>query len=244
MPDLKTTLGYIYWQKTKFDRRQLRQMQRPAIAGTEREKIYPGTETFPLPRPGGALERALQTILSRRRSRRRYHDSGISLENAADLVWAAQGVTGQAGPYRLRTAPSAGALYPVETYLAVTDVTDIPSGLYHLRVRDFHLECLARGAFGPELARGCLDQAFVAEAPLVFVWSAVARRNMAKYGHRGFRYICMDLGHICQNVVLAAEALGLGACPVAALYDDELNALFGLDGEEESVLYAASIGRV
>jgi len=68
------------------------------------------------------------------------------------------------------------------------------------------------------------------------------RRNFAKYGHRGLRYVLMDAGHICQNMLLAAEALNLGACPVAAFYDDELNRLLNLDGEEESVVYLASVG--
>ena len=96
--------------------------------------------------------------------------------------------------------------------------------------------------YGNKVAEAALGQSFMAKAGLVFIWSAILRRNMSKYGHRGLRYIFMDAGHICQNLLLAAEALGLGACPVAAFYDDELNTLLGLDGAEESVIYMAAVG--
>lgn len=244
MPELKTSLGFKYLQETKFDRETIRRKPRPQIADTALEKEYPQAQCVDLPQPDPGLDHSFSSLLRQRRSRRRYGESALSLEALAALAWAAQGVTGQAGPFRLRTAPSAGALFPFETYVALRDVQGVAPGLYHLRVRDFCLETLAQGTYAREVAQGCLDQGFVAQAPVVFVWSAVLRRNMMKYGHRGLRYICMDLGHVCQNVVLAAEALGLGACPVAALYDDELNRLFGLDGQEESVLYAASVGPV
>ncbi|HFB83733.1 MAG TPA: SagB/ThcOx family dehydrogenase, partial [Thermodesulfatator sp.] len=81
-----------------------------------------------------------------------------------------------------------------------------------------------------------------ARAPVVFIWSAIARRTMSKYGSRGIRYIFMDVAHICQNLLLAAQALGLGACPVGAFFDDEVNQLLGLDGLEETVVYMAPVG--
>ncbi len=86
-------------------------------------------------------------------------------------------------------------------------------------------------------------QRFMARGAVIFIWSAVMRRNMAKYGHRGSRYILLDAGHICQNLLLAAEAIGRKACPVGAFFDDELNQLLGLDDEEETVLYLA-VGRL
>ena len=92
------------------------------------------------------------------------------------------------------------------------------------------------------MAQAALDQSFIGQAAAVFIWSAMLRRNMAKYGQRGLRYICMDAGHICQNLLLAAGALGRQSCPVAAIYDDELGDLLGLDGVEESVIYLAPVG--
>ena len=95
---------------------------------------------------------------------------------------------------------------------------------------------------GKEVARAALDQGFIAKGAATFIWSAVFRRNMSKYGNRGGRYMLMDVAHICQNLLLAAEHLGLAACPVAAFYDDELNALLHVDGQEESALYLAVVG--
>ena len=82
----------------------------------------------------------------------------------------------------------------------------------------------------------------MAQAAVNICWSGVLRRNMAKYGHRGMRYIFMDVGHICQNLLLAAEGFGLSACPVGAYFDEEINDLFALDAEEESIIYLASLG--
>jgi SagB-type dehydrogenase family enzyme len=95
---------------------------------------------------------------------------------------------------------------------------------------------------GKDVARAALNQEFIAKGTVTFIWSAVFRRNMSKYGNRGVRYILMDVAHICQNLLLGAEHLGLAACPVAAFYDDELNALLQVDGQEESVLYLAVVG--
>jgi SagB-type dehydrogenase family enzyme len=142
----------------------------------------------------------------------------------------------------LRTAPSAGALYPIETYLAVDAVDGLKPGLYHLNVFGFHLERLNGQTRARDIARAALDQSFIADASVVFIWSAILRRTMSKYGHRGIRYIFMDAGHICQNLLLAAQAMDLSACPVAALYENELNSLLGLDGEEETVIYIAPVG--
>jgi len=102
------------------------------------------------------------------------------------------------------------------------------------------LEELALGEFGEALAEASLSRA---RAPVVFVWSAIPRRTMSKYGNRGMRYVFMDVAHICQNVLLAAAAMGLGSCPVGAFFDDEVNELFGLDGVEESVVYLATVGQ-
>ena len=166
----------------------------------------------------------------------------MSMEVLSALLWAAQGFSGKAGGLDLRTAPSAGALYPLETYIQVNRVRGVDPGLYHFNLQDWCLETLDTGQFGPQLAQACLGQRFMAQAAVNICWSAVLRRNMAKYGHRGLRYIFMDVGHVCQNLLLAAEGLDLSACPVGAFFDQEANALFDLDGDEESFIYFASIG--
>lgn len=158
------------------------------------------------------------------------------------MLWAGQGVTAAAGKNLFRTAPSAGALYPVETYLSVQDVEGLAPGIYHFDVANFELELLKPGNHRDDVALACLNQQFLADAAVVFIWTAVYGRNFYKYGERGLRYIFMDAGHLCQNVLLAAEPTGCGGCPVAAFFDDELNQLLGVDDEEESGIYLAGVG--
>ena len=158
------------------------------------------------------------------------------------FCYSVLGVTGIAGPYFLRTAPSAGALYPIETYLAVNYSSEIEAGIYHLEIKDFSLALLKSGYMGKVLSELALGQAFLASASVVFIWSAVLRRTISKYGSRGLRYIFMDAAHICQNVLLASEAIGLKACPVGAFLDKELNKFLELE-EGESVIYMAALGK-
>jgi len=242
MPELRRSLGFLYLQETKLRRETIGQQPRPRILPADPFKRYPMAEKVPLPRDWEAIGGDLWSALRTRRSVRQYGSGAIGMGELACLLWAAQGVTARSGPFHLRTAPSAGALYPVETYVAAERVAGLPPGLMHLDVQGFQLERLTSGPSCRDVSRAALGQAFLGEAAAVFIWSAVLRRTMTKYGHRGLRYIFMDAGHVCQNLLLAAEALGLGACPVAALFDDEMNAVLGLDAEEETVIYAASVG--
>ena len=241
MDDLKNSLGYRYLQETKFDEQTLQRRARLDIAPAPPFKQYAEADKIKLP-TDWEMEKRLHETLQYRRSWRRYADRPLSMENLAMLLWAGQGISGRAGSFFFRTAPSAGALYPVETYLSVQNVESLSPGLYHFQPADFSLETLREGAVGKQVAEAALGQSFMARAGVVFIWSAILRRNFSKYGHRGLRYVMMDAGHICQNLLLAAEGLELGACPVAAFYDDRLNRLLGLDGEEESVIYMAAVG--
>lgn len=241
MDDLKKSRGYRYLQETKFDEQTLWQKKPLAIDATHPYKIYDEAEKIKLP-TDWEIDKGLNDILQRRRSCRRYSDVPLTVEDIAALLWASQGITGRAGSFFFRTAPSAGALYPVETYLSIQNVVSLAQGLYHFQPAEFTLETMSIEFPGKKVARAALGQNFIAQAGVVFIWSAILRRNFSKYGHRGLRYVMMDAGHICQNLLLAAEALGLGACPVAAFYDNDLNRLLGLDGEEESVIYLAAVG--
>ena len=241
MDDLKNSLGYRYLQETKFDARTLRGQSRPDIAPVSPYKDYADAVKVKLP-TGWEKDKSLHESLQSRRSCRRYSGAPLGMNNLAMLLWCCQGISGRAGNFFFRTAPSAGALYPVETYLSIQNVNDLSPGLYHFQPLEFSLELLREGYAGKEVAEAALGQNFLAKACVVFIWSAVLRRNFSKYGHRGLRYVLLDAGHICQNLLLAAECLELGACPVAAFYDDEMNGILSLDGEEESVVYLAAVG--
>jgi len=241
MDDLKNSLGYRYLQETKFDAQTLRSTARLDIAPAHPFKQYADAEKIKLP-TDWKIDKGLQQVLQYRRSHRRYTEAPLSMEDIAVLLWASQGISARAGNFFFRTAPSAGALYPVETYLSIQKVQSLSSGLFHFQAAEFCLERLTDVSAGKNVAAAALGQDFLAGAGVVFIWTAILRRNFSKYGHRGLRYVMMDAGHICQNLLLAAEALGLGACPVAAFYDDTLNELLGIDGKEETVIYLAAVG--
>jgi SagB-type dehydrogenase family enzyme len=201
-----------------------------------------GAETVNLARPKRLPKADLWDLLRKRRSRREYADRPMPQESLFLLLWAAQGITA-GGPWTFRTAPSAGALYPVETYVAAARVEGLAPGVYHWELPDERLAAVARGEdVAGAACRACLDQEMVAAAPVTFVWTAVWGRSAQKYGDRALRYAYLDAGHLAENLHLAAEALGLGACMIGAFLDDEMNALVGADGLEESVIYAACVG--
>ncbi len=242
MPDLKNSAARKFLEATLLERAALDRGQRPVIGRTEPFKSYPEAPKIPLPTDWPGTGKDFWSALQDRRSRRRFSALAPDPDTIARLLWACQGITGQGGRYYFRTAPSAGALYPIETYLAVNRAGELEPGLYHFNVGQFALERLQSGEFGPRLAAAAVGQSFLAEAGLVFIWSAIPRRTMSKYGDRGLRYLLLDAGHLCQNLLLAAEVMGLSACPVAAFFDREMNDLLGLDGLDESVLYLAAVG--
>lgn len=194
-----------------------------------------------LPPPATAGGPGLWEVMKARRTLRTYRPDALTLAEVAQLVWAAQGITG--GDLRLRTAPSAGGLHPFELFLVVNRVEGLEPGLYHYHVPSASLEFLRRGELGADLARASLDQEMMARAALNVALAAVVGRATWRYHERAWRYMYLDAGHIMQNLALAATALGLGLCPIGAYYDGEVDALFGLDGEAETVMYMASIGR-
>ncbi|NTV13727.1 MAG: SagB/ThcOx family dehydrogenase [Desulfobulbaceae bacterium] len=243
MPNLATSRGLQFLTDTSLDREELARGGRPEIGRAEPFKTYPGAECLPLPTTWAEGGKDLWHTLQERRSRRSFGPTGADLATISRLLWASQGITGQAGRYFFRTAPSGGALYPIETYLAVNHSAEIAPGLYHFKVGEFALERLRCGSLGPALAAAAVKQKMLAEAALVFIWTAIPRRSMSKYGERGMRYLLLDAGHICQNLLLAAESLNFAACPVAAFFDAEMNGLLDLDGVEESVLYLAAVGQ-
>jgi SagB-type dehydrogenase family enzyme len=244
MTRYKQGLAFRYIQSTKYDRNRPMKDDLGSIPSTTVFKNYPEAERLQLPEPDLSRPANLWKCLATRRSQRNTTPDPLSLDELSKIMWAAQGVTARAGIYLLRTAPSAGALYPFETYLYIHKVKEIPQGIYHFNVADFAIERVQKGDFNREFTAASLGQPVVKRAAVVIIWTAMMLRCMVKYRERSMRYIPMDLGHVCQNVQLAATAMDLGSCPIGAFYDDDINELLGVDGEEETVLYLITVGKL
>jgi SagB-type dehydrogenase family enzyme len=204
-------------------------------------KTYPESPRIKLPEPtyrGMTIEEAIQ----KRRSVRNYSPDPLSLVQLSQLLFAAQGITGKMYGQPLRTAPSAGALYPFETYLIVNNVKGLAPGVYHYAVLSHELEIVKQGDFKKEITDAGLKQEMLGEADVTFVLAAIFDRVRHKYGERGIRYVYMEAGHISQNISLQAVSLGLGSVTVGAFFDKKVNQLLGIDGHREAAVYLHAVG--
>ncbi len=188
--------------------------------------------------------KSLWEAIAQRRSIREFSNQSLTFPELSQLIWATQGITLRAWGYEFRASPSAGALYPIETYLVVNRVEEISSGLYHYNVKEAQLILLKEGHFGQELCQAGLGQEMLEEAACVFVWTALVERSKWKYRERAYRYIYMDAGHIGQTLYLAATALSFGCCTVGAFFDTEVDRVLGIDGKNEISIYLGAVGRI
>ncbi len=201
-------------------------------------------ETLALPAVNRALgsDANLWTLIESRRSKRSFSSEPISLQSLANLLWAMQGVTGRSHGHGLRASPSAGALYPDDTYCVAHRVDGLGPGVYKYLPAEHRLVTVQQGDLRAETAHAGLRQSMLGDCAVAFIWAATLERALWKYRQRTYRYIYLDAGHICAHLYLACEALGLGCCGVAAFYDDAVNALIDADGETETAVYMAAVG--
>lgn len=204
-----------------------------------RTKDYPGAVRSALPPVTAPPELSVAGAIDRRRSLRDYAGRPLT---TAELSWLLHAATGITGPGGLRAAPSAGAQYPIETYVVASRVEGIEPGIYHYAAADHALERVRGGTFGGDLVIAGLGQEFLGQAPVVLVLSAIFQRLRWRYRERAYRYALLEAGHIGQNVYLAAEAASLGACAVGAFFDDAVNRLLEVDGVEEAALMLVPVG--
>ncbi len=189
----------------------------------------------------------LKRAMARRRSRRRFADSPLTLEELSFLLWATQGVQRvlKEGYAALRTVPSAGARHPFETYLLVQHVEGLEAGLYRYLALEHKLCALGEvPRLAERVTEACLGQTFVGQAAVVLAWVAVPYRTEWRYGARSHKVIALDAGHVCQNLYLACEAIGAGTCAIGAYHQTKTDALLGLDGSEAFSVYLAPVGKV
>jgi SagB-type dehydrogenase family enzyme len=197
----------------------------------------PRTIDLPAPRLTSAM--SVEHAILARRSTRAYVQAPLTLNDVSQLLWAAQGITDEE---EHRAAPSAGATYPLELYLAATQVEGLAPGVYHYSPRAHALAPIRAGDVRQALMEASLGQGCVGSGAAHLVFTAVFARTTDKYGERGTRYVYMDVGHAGENVHLQAEALGLGTVVVAAFDDEQVRAALGLPPDEHA-LYIMPVGR-
>ncbi len=205
--------------------------------GTRPEPQQPRVVALPAARLDGTV--SLEEALSGRRSERDFAPAGISLAKIAQLLWAAQGITASEGR---RTAPSAGALYPLQVYVVASRVETLPPGTYRYDALSHRLIRLSAGHKTAMLARAALNQDWIAQAAAILVVAAIEQRTTRKYGDRGVRYVFMEAGHAAQNILLQSVALGLGATVVGAFDDEGVRSVLGL-ARSERPLCLVPVGR-
>jgi SagB-type dehydrogenase family enzyme len=186
-----------------------------------------------LPEPNIVGGTSLVESLAKRRSVRSYASTPLSVQQIGQLLWAAQGITQKL--WGRRTAPSAGALYPLETYVVLSE------GTYHYNPRRHELKQIIEGDRRRELQSAAFGQGAVGRASAVFVFAAVYERTSVKYGDRATRYVDIETGHACQNLLLQAAALGLVGVPVGAFLDERVAEVLRLENNT-TPLYLVPVG--
>jgi len=184
---------------------------------------------------------SVEEALARRRSRREFKDYSLTLEQVSQLLWSAQGITEKKRGFK--TAPSAGATYPLDIYLVVgkDKVEDLKAGVYHYNPLYHSLTVILEEDKRRELARACLRQKFIEDAPISLIITAEFSRITHRYGKRGIYYAYMEAGHVGQNVYLQAESLGLGTVVIGAFYEEDVSQALNLP-EQHIPLYVMPVG--
>ncbi|MEI8172404.1 MAG: SagB/ThcOx family dehydrogenase [Deltaproteobacteria bacterium] len=187
----------------------------------------------------------LKTAIINRESRRSYRHQPLSLEELSFLLWATQGIRQKLDSgHALRTVPSAGCRHAIETYLCVLNVQDLDQGIYrYLPVEHQLLFEFTEENLNKKIRHAVLGQRYPGEAAVTFIWTTIPYRMEWRYGIAAHKVIAIDAGHVCQNLYLACEAIGVGTCSIAAYDQEAMDILLRIDGQDEFTIYLASVGK-
>jgi len=227
-------IGDEFYQATKYS------LGKPTDYGP---LLSPPRPTVVLPPPQTRSRASLPRLLGERRSWRKFSGEPADIGMLSFILWASDGITAPLAGPQFRAAPSAGARHPIDTYVVANRVEGLERGVYFWNVTRAGLEMIRKGDFEEAAVKAAAGQEWIRGSVAVFIWIAEFARTTSRYKDRGYRYVFLDAGHICQNLYLACQASGLGMTAIAALDDDEVNALAGVDGRERSVVYMAALGR-
>ena len=243
---MKTTIGSNYMEQSKCKNCGIsdRQKKLPAPAA---ELPYQEESLIFLPEPDMLEDRQVNflELIELRTSVREYHNKAMSLKDLSHLLWCTQGVkmalpTGAS----LRNVPSAGARHALESYIYIRNVEGLAPGLYRfVALRHALVPMQITAISDEEWQEIFIGQRTPLNCSVLFMWSAVLERMTYAYGERAYRYLHLDAGHVCQNLYLAAQTIGFGACALGHFDDDKINKLLNVDGENQFVIYAATVGK-
>ncbi len=237
--------GDKFQQKSKYIRNKL---PRHVLDWGNKPKTYKvyshAIKKIKLPEPNFDPAIEFWSVIKNRHSTRKFSTEPMSMMDLSLFLFGMSGLNRIFPQYAFRTVPSAGGLYPIEIYPAINNVQGLERGLYHYDIQEHSLSLLKEGDFRDKVAKMCLDQNIAFTSAINFIWTAMIGRSQWKYLQRCYRYIYLDAGHVGQNLYLIAEALGLGACTIGALYDDELNQFLEIDGRNETTIYVGVVGKI
>jgi SagB-type dehydrogenase family enzyme len=187
-------------------------------------------------------------VVRNRRSRRKYAEEALTLEEISFLIWAVQGIQRirKNSPVTYRTVPASGGIHPLETYLVINNVESIHVGLYRYLPIEHKLLFLKKinSEWLEQLVYACRGQEFVSKGAVIFIWTAIPYRTEWRYANEAHKAIAQASGHVCQNLYLASEAIGAGTCAITAYAQRAMDTLIDVDGEQEFTVYIAPAGKV
>jgi SagB-type dehydrogenase family enzyme len=236
------TVGDDFQTETKYMRNRTLGGNLDWANKSDTYKNYPSSKTVQLPSQFQDSASIFNKVVRKRKSIRTFSTQPLSVVDLAFLLFTSTGIQRIEQNYEFRMAPSAGALYPIETYIAANNVEELKEGVYHYNIKNHLLEEIKLGNFRDKIAHAAFDQEMYTDASVVFFWTAVFRRSKWKYSQRAYRYIYLDAGHIAQNLALAAVSINCGSCQGGAFFDDEINSILDIDGTEESAIYLSVVG--
>lgn len=220
---------------------QLRGKEPPPVEMPRGEAIFavdlPELASFNQP------ESKLADVANTRHSSKSYSDRNLQIEELSSLLWYTQGVKKYTRSQTMRMVPSAGARHPFETFLYANKVKGIDKGLYRYFASEHKLLCNKKNDLTDEFVSACLQQDFIAQSAILFIWAADIYRMRWRYGDRSYRYVFIESGHICQNLYLFSQALDCACCAIGAYDDDRINQLLNIDGKSMFAVYMASLGK-
>lgn len=244
---MENHIGKEFVEKTKYDKLEP-SLQSQGVPLPPLETLAPkGAKLIELPdgKLIGPVPVNFSELVEQRETLRKYTEIPLSLQELAYLLWGTQGVKSVTEkPVSKRTVPSAGSRHAFETYLLVNRVEGLEPGLYRYLAVEHKLAKLdAPEEITDNLTEACLKQPHVKNSAVTFFWVAVPLRMVWRYCQRGYRYMYLDAGHVCQNLYLLAESIQCGVCAIAAYDDDLVNQALQLDGEDQFAIYIATLGK-